>query len=182
MLMWQQHLTVSSDTELSRLLLHGAHSAPSATLASLVFDTCHSGLPRNKHAALCTTQCCSLRPQLPDGQQMSSFTSAQHERPARTSTWTSERDFGSWFALGMLPLKISSARVTRAGCATQVPSWPLSTSRCLSFFTCAASACSDLCCSLDKRCPGRARDVQASIPACQEASWRMLIESTGLAG
>ena len=51
-------------------------------------------------------------------------------------TWTSERDLGIWLALGMLALKISRASVTRAGCATHVPSWPLSTSLCLSVLTC----------------------------------------------
>ena len=44
----------------------------------------------------------------------------------------------TWLGVHMPALKMSRATPTRAGWATQVPSWPSLTSRSLSAFTCAA--------------------------------------------
>ena len=53
---------------------------------------------------------------------------------------TSVRLLARLFLVVMCSLKMSSATLTRAGWATQVPSWPSFTSRSLSAFTCRCSA------------------------------------------
>lgn len=49
----------------------------------------------------------------------------------------------TWLGVRMPALKMSIATPTSAGCATQVPSWPSLTSRCLSAFTCDGAEISD---------------------------------------